>query len=423
VKLRLPILLSIASIHLFSRLAPAAPVAGCEGLVTRANVVRCVLATSPMVRAEQAELSAAQGRRTAVSPLLPSNPVASFSLAHRREPGGPTAVNWHAALEQELEIAGQRGARRSATGAFVQAQSERVQQRRRDVAAEAWTAYFRAAAAQERQELATRLAEGARAVATVARARADKGLVALVEADVADASAIKAWQAQLSAERARADADATLLALLGRAAGSPLDLQPELEPLQSAALEGGPPAAGFPPVRIREAERQAYERQAEAYRRARIPNPTLSVFAENDGFNEHVLGVGLSLPVPLPGNVGRTFRGEIAEAEALSARAAAERDAALRDATLALDKAKRAFASRAKELQAFTPERLARARESLSAMREEVEAGRLSVRDAVVLQEPLLELLEAELSARLEWCLASVSLGYASGVALEEGVP
>jgi cobalt-zinc-cadmium efflux system outer membrane protein len=398
--------------------AAAAP--PCQGRITRENVVRCVLATSPLIRAEDAALAAAQARKTAVSPLLPSNPVASFSVARRREAGGPSVVNWHAALEQELEVAGQRGARRSAATAFMQVQAELGRQTRRDVAAAAWIAYFEASAARERQLLATRLAEGAQAVATVARARAEKGLVAPVEADVADAAAIKAWQAQLAAERERADADAALLALLARASGAPLLLAPDLTALRSADGARREPEHR-PEVRAREAEREAYQRQAEAYRRARLPNPTLSVFAEDDGFNERVLGVGLAIPLPLPGNVGRTYRGEIAEAEALSSRAAAEREAALRDATLGLDKARRAFESRARELEAFTPERLERARRSLQAVREEVEAGRLSVRDAVVLQQALLELLDADLAARLAWCLASVELARVSGVALEQG--
>jgi cobalt-zinc-cadmium efflux system outer membrane protein len=178
-----------------------------------------------------------------------------------------------------------------------------------------------------------------------------------------------------------------------------------------------------PQVRAREAERRAYQHQADAYRRARIPNPTLSVFAEDDGFHERVLGVGLAFPLPLPGNVGRTYRGEIAEAEALAQRAAAERDAVLRETELALSKARRAFESRARELEAFTPERLERARQSLRSVREEVEAGRLSVRDALILQQALLELLDADLAARLAWCLASVDLARASGSAFERGTP
>src|ERR1041384_7383736 len=152
-RLRLASLSFPLLVYSFSSVTSAAPRSSCQGRVTRANVVRCALLVSPLVRADESELKAAQARKIAAGPLLPANPVASFSLARRTEARGPTALNWHASLEQELEIAGQRGTRRRAAGAFAQAQSEHLQQTRRDVAAAAWRAYCEAAAALERQAL------------------------------------------------------------------------------------------------------------------------------------------------------------------------------------------------------------------------------------------------------------------------------
>ena len=44
----------------------------------------------------------------------------------------------------------------------------------------------------------------------------------------------------------------------------------------------------------------ALEQRTSVLRRTRVPNPTVSVFAQNDGFNESVYGGGLSFPIPLP---------------------------------------------------------------------------------------------------------------------------
>jgi cobalt-zinc-cadmium efflux system outer membrane protein len=163
------------------------------------------------------------------------------------------------------------------------------------------------------------------------------------------------------------------------------------------------------------------ELRASAFRRSRVPNPTISAFAENDGFNEHVFGLGLSLPIPIPGNVGRTYAGEVAEAEALARRAATEREQTRREIRVGLAVAAYAFQSRRLEVEAFSHELLANAETSLLALGQEVAAGRLTVRDAVIAQLPLIELLQNYITARRAWCVASVDLARAAGVPLERG--
>ena len=56
-----------------------------------------------------------------------------------------------------------------------------------------------------------------------------------------------------------------------------------------------------------------------------------------------------------------------------------------------------------------------------AALAQEIEAGRLTVRDAVVAQQALIELLSASVAARRALCIASVDLAKALGVSLEGG--
>lgn len=336
--------------------------------------------------------------------------------------------NWDAALSQEIEIAGQRGIRRDAAQAEVDAQAKRVLVSRRDVAAAAWVAFFDVQTAHEDQRLAGRLTAATQMVSIVAHARADKGLIAPVDADVADAITLRVLQAKLESDRRVATTDAHLLSLMGLdAARGPLTVDGELVPIagveRAAASLIARAATERPEVLALDAERKAFELRADAYRRTRIPNPTVSIYAQNDGFNEHVLGVALAIPIPLPGNVGRTYAGEIAEAEALARRVATDRERVGREIRLEIIIAAQAYESRTKEVEAFTPERVTRAEETLRSLGQEVEAGHLGVRDAVVAQQAMIELLQANVAARRAWCVASVDLARAAGLALEGGTP
>lgn len=400
--------------------------ADCQARVTRSNVVQCALAASLVVRGEQQELVAARARKTAASPLLPSNPTLLVSAA-RRNSATQEATNWYASLNQEVEIAGQRGVRRDAAEAGITAQSQRVLLSRRETAAAASTAFFEALAARDEQNLADRLTVTADAVAVAARARADRGLIATVDADVADAVAVKVLQAKLAAARRLAVANADLSVLLGLDAARAPAVEGELAPLSEVvvalATRGANPVGARPELLALEAERRASSLRADAFRRSRIPNPTLSLLAQSDGFQERVLGAGIAFPLPLPGNVGRTYRGEIAEAEAVAARAATDRDRTARKLRADVATTAQAFTSRTEEVAAFSADRIARAEASLTSLGEEVKAGRLAARDAAIAQQALIELLRANVEARRAWCLASVDLALALNLPLEKVSP
>ena len=137
---------------------------------------------------------------------LPSNPTVAGNLAARRRPPPDAAdvLNWGVILSQELEIAGQRGARVDAAEAESAAQARRVGVAEQEVAAGALTAYYEAIAAQEGLRFATDLAQTADALAAFAEGRAKEALLAGVEADVARAEATRIGLVRFEAER-RAD--------------------------------------------------------------------------------------------------------------------------------------------------------------------------------------------------------------------------
>lgn len=395
--------------------------------ISRGNLVPCALRASRSVRQERGEAAVRDARVAAASPFLPSNPTLSGSLA-RRSPTGSNAdpaVNWTLTLAQELELAGQRGARIRAAESEALAQRFRIVTSEREAAAVAWLAYFDAVAARAEQRLAEELEKAAKAMAAAARARADKGVGAEVEADAVEATSLRTEQARVAAAGRLRTADAVLALITGNPAAVPPQLpNAELLPLADAGADVRASLArateGRAELLALDAEERAFEARASLYRRARVPNLTLSAFAQNDGYNERVFGFGLALPIPLPG-LGRTYRGEIAEAEAMAQRQALQRATATHDISLEVVRAVADVDTRKAELALFTPARIERAQRSLVSLGQEVEAGRMPVRDALVTQDRFIDLLRAHVEARRALCVASVTLARAVGAPLERG--
>jgi cobalt-zinc-cadmium efflux system outer membrane protein len=410
------------ALQIISSRARAQEAAACAP-ITRENVVRCALAASSTVRRERHGVAAAEGRERAARPIFPNNPTLTGTLARRGSNGvEPTAVNWTATLAQEIEIAGQRGARLRATEDETAAQKNRALGTERETASLAWTTYFDAIADREALRLAERMDALGTLVARAARARAERGVASTVDADVAEAAQIRLSQERFAAERR---ARSTALALASLTGSDPLisdgAASGDLVPLHSVDGVRPEAVAARPEIEAARAEQRSFDARASVFRRARVPNVTVSVFAQNDGYNEKVLGMGLGIPIPLPG-LGRTYGGEIAEADALSARASSEADRLARTARLDLATALFAHASRRAELSLFANDRLERAERSLSDIAAEIEAGRLAVRDALVAEQALVELLRAHLEARRALCHASVDLARAANLPLERGI-
>lgn len=402
----------------------------CGALVTRDNLVPCAIRASFKVQAETHVLGATHARKKAVSPILPSNPVVMVSAA-RRDTTAQASTNFYGQISQEIEVAGQRGKRREVADAQVSAQRHRLDLSRREAAVHAWDSYFDLVAANDEVRVMEHLLLSADRVATVATARAESGLIAPVDADVAAATRARIYNLKLTAERSRAHAEAVLASLLGfDPERSHLQVAGDLEPLGVIARGGGQPLeqshAEAPHVRPEmlalDADRRAQEKTAEAYRRARVPNPALQVYVQNDGFNERVIGGGFAVPLPIPGNIGRTYNGEIDEAEARAMALRATGRETERKIRLELAMARANYRLRNEEVGAYPKSRLDRAEATLASLALEIETGRIAVRDAVVAQRALIELLRANVQARHALCLASVRLAKALGLPLERGI-
>ena len=206
----------------------------CAGTVSRGDVVSCALRASLALKSEGDVARALDGRRTAVTPIVPSNPTFSASIGYRSVPT-QNAANWSIALSQEIEIGGQRGLRLDEAGAQIASQQHRILAVRRDVAAQAYGAYFDLLAARDELALAARVEAVALSIVTVTRAMSDRGLASGVEADLAEALSIRSVQARIGAEARREQAQVSFTLALGADPAHPLDAAGDLVPLSGVA--------------------------------------------------------------------------------------------------------------------------------------------------------------------------------------------
>jgi cobalt-zinc-cadmium efflux system outer membrane protein len=314
-----------------------------------------------------------------------------------------------------LEVAGQSVLRVEVADGELRAQGHRVALTRRDVAAQAWSAYFIVLAVQERLRLAAKLEHATATVATTVRAMATNGLTSDVDADIAETAALRATSDRLALESRLVGAKAQLNRVVG---GRPeVAVEGVLDPLRLPAEQA--PLEQQPALLALHELQHAARRRVDLVRRERIPNPTVSLLAQNDGFDERVLGVGVSVPIPLPQPIGRTRAGQVAEASALAERIPAEAERLKRELQAELLSANAEFEAASKTRLLYPPERVQRAAARLETIAQQVKAARLSVRDALLAQQALIEQLKAEIEAREAVCIASVRLARAAGTSLE----
>src|SRR5947208_1797311 len=108
----------------------------------RVDIVSCALHADLSARAERHPLEAGRAREEAARPVPASNPSLGGWVGRHTAPTAQPEVNWSASLSQELEIAGQRGARRDAAELGRRSQAETVRAVDRAAAADALRVYF-----------------------------------------------------------------------------------------------------------------------------------------------------------------------------------------------------------------------------------------------------------------------------------------
>src|SRR5205823_5179743 len=262
-----------------------------------AVLIRCAQANSDQISRTRAELDAARARRDIADRLLPANPIFDLGVGRRQTQDGSTDVDRGVELSQTLEIGGQRGARVSAADADLRAAAAVAEASARVIATEVLSAAAQVVRARRGLALVHDQGEVAERLVQVSHARANKGVGAPLETELAEAARVQALRDERIAAQDLFEAEARLVRAVGSDVGlapdvdvGPLDLSlPPLQTLEERALASRPEL-----VSARGAVESSAAR-TDLLRRERVPDVTLGAGARHEEFS-NVISAKLTIP-------------------------------------------------------------------------------------------------------------------------------
>nr|WP_157582370.1 TolC family protein [Rhodanobacter spathiphylli] len=285
---------------------PASPSAGRAPPSLQAAVQR-LWDTNPEIRAARAQRDAASARADAAAQPL-YNPELVLDAEH-------ADVNRRTAgLSLTLDLSGKRRARAGQGSAELRVSEARYTLVRRDMTARWLKAWSVAALAERRSVLGQRRLALMRRFDELAAQRLKVGDISSPERDLAG---LALGEAQLQQAVLVADEAAARAGLQAIGAGRVASLPPLPDGLPPVLAEAPPARASeeLPELVQARAEQDSAEAGLRMARRARIPDPTISLTGgqvRNGPVSDRVVGLGISIPLP----VLNTGRAEVAAAQA-----------------------------------------------------------------------------------------------------------
>jgi outer membrane protein, heavy metal efflux system len=302
--------------------AAQAPSAGAADTITLSleEAQRLSLRQNPEFLAESRESAIARGQlRQARLPAF--NPQASLELPGAATGGGGS--EYEASLTQEVEWAGQRGARVRAAGYGVQRADLTVRNAARLTLGDVGTAYFETYAARQRLRLAEELLGLNEQLLQAVRTQLREGEVSALEANLAEVELGRARARVLAARRELTTAELRLKRLAGLSPDQPIRL-PEGVPAGTVAPSAGRDSlvsfalSRRPDLDARRTAVLESQALSDLARREGRPNVTLGALARREGEGgEPRVGLGVSVPFP----VLNRNQGRVAEQQARTSQA------------------------------------------------------------------------------------------------------
>lgn len=412
--------LPIAGFLCFTIAGWAESVPPAPGSVSFSTLIDAIAVNHPELKFYESEIAFAKaGARSAASW---NDPELSFDLGHKRvrDTMGAFAgegLAWSVSVTQTFEWPGRLSLRKAIAGRQVELAEIGLARFQKALVARACVLAYGLHAANVRTIAIFEVADRLTDLRETFLARDPAGLTPLLETRAIEASELGLQRRATDAELALQAALIELNQLRGAAPDSPLKVAapalrfnaaPALDVLLQAAHENN---FSFKLAKV-ELEQQGYV--VSLARNERYPAISVGPFfsQEEAGEREKVVGIGLSLPLPL---TGRT-RGAIDVAEArrrqaesafLVARLELEREVAL---------AAQAFAARLAEMRRWSPDSIVKFREAAELADRHYRLGAVSVATYIELQTHYLDAVEALLATESDALQAGLELQQLTGL-------
>ena len=377
---------------------------------------------SPLAAAARLRIGEAQGDLTGASVLLVNNPELAAEAGPRiaGSAGSGATADLAVTVEQRFETGGQRRHRIDRARAKVEAATASAEDVQRVIDLAVARTFYRALAADLRQQLLGDNERLARELYEVARRRLDAGEGTLLEVNTARIRLAEAQRRTLSILAERQAAAVRLAELMGLAPSTQIVLRGDLPGDEAATAPMGPSAMNALVARAVGArpDLAATARKIDAARAAMDladsevrPDVGVGVSFGHEG-GENIVTAGVRVPIPLFNrNQGArertraTQRRLIAQREALTLSVVSE----VRRALLAYEQARSA-------LQIYNADVLRAQDESLALLKGAFEAGDIGIADVITVQRQVVEGREGYLDARLDLALARAAALASAGM-------
>lgn len=376
---------------------------------------------SPALGVARSSRAKAAAARAGASQLLDNNPQVSVAVGPRFGISG-VGADVEASLSQQIQIAGERGARLAAAERFAETTDAQIEQARWLVHCDVHAAFHRALVERERLRLADRVVAFQQEVFRIVRKQIAAGETAPLSLRLAEAEVAQATQAAVAARQAFLASRLRLAQLAGWPISKPpipvgtSDLPrdpPPQDRLISVAQEKLPrlraAAAAIREAQARSvtADREAWPRPSVGVQYRREGNPT------SEGAYDVVMGV-LSIPIPSL----NTNQGARADARADVTVAQAELDAARSLLSGQIAEGRSEVVAAAQRTQAYGTEILPRFEENLTLLRRSFELGEIDLLALSFGRERFMRIQSDALGAQLDYFVALAGLERLVGVDL-----
>jgi cobalt-zinc-cadmium efflux system outer membrane protein len=391
---------------------PATSAVTLDGLVSEA------LERNPELKFYEAEIVAAKAGRKTASAL--ANPEVSGSVGNKTVRGGGLStegVAWSVSVVQPFEWPGRIGLRKAIANRDVELAQLGYERFKLALAGRVRVLSFGLFAAQEKAAAAHEVAERFKSLREVLVQRDPAGFTPLLETRVIEATELTMQRKASDATLATQAALLELNQLRGAAPDAHLALSQthlSFRPAESVETITALARTNNFELRLRAVELVQQGFRVDLAKNERFPaisvGPTIS--EENAGDRERIIGVGVSLPIPL----WNRNKGNIEAATAKRLQAEVSLNVAEREIQRKAIEAALIYETKLREISKWRPDSVAHFKEAAELADRHYRLGAVPISTYVELQKQYLEAVESLLDTKKEALEAAQSLEVLTGL-------
>lgn len=389
--------------------------------LTLEQAVTIAVEKSPDLQTLRLEEESAKGQNDKARLLLINNPTIEGNVSKKDRPeeeGGGKFTNYSFKLSQEIEIAGQRGARINVAEKELARVKLEIRDKERILISDVKDAFTKALALKKKTGLAREIVNLNEEFLGYTNIKFQAGDVSGLDVNLSEVELSKAKKELLLAQREYRESLLSLQGLLGLAPDVSFDIQgdlpsdaptlPDRETLKTLAFSHRPDSkAGAFEIGKTESTLELVKREA-------FPNITLSGFYDRDE-RRNVTGLGISIPLPFFDRKQAEKKEAITKAEGAKIKAAGLRKTIERE----VDQAFSDITSAIEELSLFKKEILVKAAENLKLLNLAFKEGKIGFFEVRLAQKDTIEAQLAYIEAQTRAQLALNAIEKTTGGAVK----